>query len=526
MATSPSSAGGSNPGLIPNTTVQASPPNTEKQGSSARTVGPDVASPTIKPNDESAGEQVRRERQIPETNQPHESTTTPGQHAKTSPKTTAERPWPEVDCSRSDMKAEAANTERMKAKYGAPLVDDMDDTQLLLSYITRNGLQEDRKVTDDTIKTLIKAGHRLRTGVFDCENEEPQFRKDYGIIAKAAAPVTVASLRDSLPTPPQPRWTRMMEGEPRSLAERKCFNYRDTAFGVLLLLLFCQIYWTMASSVLTKTDALISELNSKFPTKEWYLEQHAASLRALQTANQPSTAEAAPPKPAPPPAAPPSTTATETKENKPPATAANETRESKPPPTRDELVTKIAELNTNYVMLNGLLRPVAYVFFHRLLPDFNLVPATKDEAKAQENSPASKAADSRDIFDPTPFQTQSATVCAVGRQVIDIMQKWLLPLLYGALGALVFVVRTLSNQARDRLFRKEAVVSLNLRVYLGIISGLAIGWFWGQGPSTPGTAGPMSLTTLSPFALAFIAGYGVEIFFALLDKLIAAFTNK
>jgi len=32
--------------------------------------------------------------------------------------------------------------------------------------------------------------------------------------------------------------------------------------------------------------------------------------------------------------------------------------------------------------------------------------------------------------------------------------------------------------------------------------------------------------TLSPFALAFLAGYSVELLFAAMDRLIAAFTNK
>jgi hypothetical protein len=83
-------------------------------------------------------------------------------------------------------------------------------------------------------------------------------------------------------------------------------------------------------------------------------------------------------------------------------------------------------------------------------------------------------------------------------------------------------------QARDRLFRKEALVSLVLRVFLGMISGLAIGWFWTHDSSSAQTAngGPMALSTLSPFALAFVAGYGVELFFALLDKIVSTFTNK
>src|SRR5205085_12580375 len=132
----------------------------------------------------------------------------------------------------------------------------------------------------------------------------------------------------------------------------------------------------------------------------------------------------------------------------------------------------------------------------------------------------------KDIFEPSDFQNKSASIRVVAVQVIDVMQKWLLPLLYGALGAMVFVVRTLSMQARDRLFRKEALVALSLRVYLGMISGLAIGWFWTASPPVSGPAGAVSITTLSPFALAFVAGYGVDLFFSLLDKIVSAFSNK
>ena len=44
---------------------------------------------------------------------------------------------------------EFALYECMKTKYGRDLVTDMDDAQLLLSYFTRNGLAEDRKINDD-----------------------------------------------------------------------------------------------------------------------------------------------------------------------------------------------------------------------------------------------------------------------------------------------------------------------------------------------------------------------------------------
>jgi hypothetical protein len=195
----------------------------------------------------------------------------------------------------------------------------------------------------------------------------------------------------------------------------------------------------------------------------------------------------------------------------------------------DELVSKVGELNANYSILGKFLRPFSWFFFQpdkkdtadSQKKDEATQPPAKEPATAQSPSPLSDQ-----IFEPSKFQNESESLKAVARQLIDVMQKWLLPLLYGALGAMVFVVRTLSVQARDRLFRREALVSLILRVFLGMISGLAIGWFWAVKPQDAPASGAMSVSTLSPFALAFVAGYGVELFFALLDKIVSTFTNK
>jgi len=192
--------------------------------------------------------------------------------------------WPEVDCSKPHEEVEKAITECMKTKYGVTLVTDMDDAQLLLSYVSRNGLQEDRKINDGTIETLIASWQHLRTGVFDSEKEEPTFRKSYGILAKAAEPVTVVSLRDSLTTAPYHRWG--FETIVRPIAEIACVRYRNYAIVALILLLGAQIYWTVISSVLAKADAIISELN-RAPTAAYYIDQEnvrrAAVAKALRT---------------------------------------------------------------------------------------------------------------------------------------------------------------------------------------------------------------------------------------------------
>jgi hypothetical protein len=58
-------------------------------------------------------------------------------------------------------------------------------------------------------------------------------------------------------------------------------------------------------------------------------------------------------------------------------------------------------------------------------------------------------------------------------------------------------------------------VHYTLRLNIGLLAGLAVGWF--TKPTDP------SVASLSPFALAFVAGYGNELFFVFLDKVVHAF---
>jgi hypothetical protein len=93
-------------------------------------------------------------------------------------------------------------------------------------------------------------------------------------------------------------------------------------------------------------------------------------------------------------------------------------------------------------------------------------------------------------------------------------------MLYGGLGAIAYALRTLAQQSRDRLYRAENETADSLRTWLGVIAGLAIGWFFAPDKSTGAGLG-----ALSPLALAFVAGYSVDLLFAAMDRLVAAFSG-
>jgi hypothetical protein len=102
--------------------------------------------------------------------------------------------------------------------------------------------------------------------------------------------------------------------------------------------------------------------------------------------------------------------------------------------------------------------------------------------------------------------------------LLVFLSSFLLPLAYGLLGACAYVLRKLSDEIEKLTYAHDARVRYSLRLNIGMLSGLAVGWFIKPG------AGDAALVSLSPLALAFVAGYGSELFFVALDKLVQAFT--
>jgi hypothetical protein len=103
--------------------------------------------------------------------------------------------------------------------------------------------------------------------------------------------------------------------------------------------------------------------------------------------------------------------------------------------------------------------------------------------------------------------------------VLQILQTYLLPLLYGWVGAMAFVLRSLIVTVKNKSFRVEQNVEYRLRVYLGVLAGLVIGWFL----SSKGTAGQAGIADLTPAAISFVAGYSVEILFSTMDRIVSGF---
>jgi hypothetical protein len=103
--------------------------------------------------------------------------------------------------------------------------------------------------------------------------------------------------------------------------------------------------------------------------------------------------------------------------------------------------------------------------------------------------------------------------------VLTAMQVYLLPLLYGLVGACAYVLRKLAGEIENRTVSDGSETQYQLRFYLGALAGMAVGWFF-----TPEST-PALFKSISPFALAFLAGYSVELLFAAMDRFITALSK-
>lgn len=116
--------------------------------------------------------------------------------------------------------------------------------------------------------------------------------------------------------------------------------------------------------------------------------------------------------------------------------------------------------------------------------------------------------------DPESLITQRFLFVNSVQSVIEVLNR-LLPILYGALGATAFLLRTLIPHIRQRTFSRQLADSISVRICLGMLCGAAIQWFFKDENQLQ-----IFERSISSSALAFLAGYSVDLLFSVMDGLI------
>jgi hypothetical protein len=99
--------------------------------------------------------------------------------------------------------------------------------------------------------------------------------------------------------------------------------------------------------------------------------------------------------------------------------------------------------------------------------------------------------------------------------IYGAISSYLLPVLYALLGACAYNLRDFSTRVKRRTYHPSSYAN-TARTIAAMTVGTIISLFNVFNNNT----------ALQPLAVAFLAGYGVEAFFAFLDALLTAFSNR
>ncbi|MBY5774226.1 hypothetical protein HFN63_29700 [Rhizobium leguminosarum] len=104
------------------------------------------------------------------------------------------------------------------------------------------------------------------------------------------------------------------------------------------------------------------------------------------------------------------------------------------------------------------------------------------------------------------------------RRKMSIYSQWVLPALYGALGALIFYMRAVLNP----ILPDPPIEKIIHRVALGAFAGIIFAWFWTPPPDAMKEFSGLSVNS---FAIAFLIGFGIDVFFTALDRFVLFLQN-
>ena len=113
--------------------------------------------------------------------------------------------------------------------------------------------------------------------------------------------------------------------------------------------------------------------------------------------------------------------------------------------------------------------------------------------------------------------------------VLEALSTYIVPILYGLLGAFAYVLREIAKEVRAVTFSHRSRIRYSLRLSLGLLAGIAVGFIFAPDVDvgTVQEGDPvLTLERLGPMALAFLAGYSVELVFAVMDRIVSSFGGE
>lgn len=352
----------------------------------------------------------------------------------------------------------------------------VEHAELLLSYATEHGLEIDREWVSSIIESK-----RLKENKHWTVDSEIKFWMAYKSLSKTVQPVSVESLlateREIVVHPNF--FQRLLKIKSRlSFSRRSVRYYILTAAAFMTALLFIQIFSLKGTTLLNNiqiNSARIDEITLR-----------DGELRLLLNAD---------------------------------ATNQSATQE------RYRLESEKSQLDQEIRGSIELLEP-----WVKTLRRFAFLSPKVDNATEKSTQVKASSANTDSGPPPIPSGENIAEmdmntqigIIQEAQNFTQIIQLYLLPLLYGLIGGFVFVLRSLTNDIKNLVFSHYSDIKYSLRIILGALAGLIVGLLWGDIENQQISF----LKSLSNSGFAFIAGYGVEYLFDGIDRLVGSIGKK
>lgn len=356
--------------------------------------------------------------------------------------------------------------------------DSLYEAELLIRHTSMVGKDIPREILD----SILNAKQLARQGNLTFENES-KFWTAFSKLAKISYPVSVESLKSahvrSIPNGksfPQ-NFRNFFKYSDADLA---AIQFRGLAIFVVLLIIVLQIYWLVGVNIIKKIDKLEGRVGTKISKADKNnsnsKDTHSISAKTIL-----------------------------------------------------EIQQKSLELNTSYEFLYKWNNPVTWVLNIDLSHYLN-------GAHSEHASDADHSAKDHFVFVAQPADqdlTLKNITIDLARFIIDSLNFFCLPFLYGLMGATAYVLRKLSHDIATVTYTPQSNVEYRLRITLGAMAGMAVVWLFhpssivlGDEIQNGSNVFGGIFDALSPLALAFIAGYSVEVMFSVMDTTIAKFSEN
>lgn len=337
-------------------------------------------------------------------------------------------------------------------------------TQLILQYVASKGIAVSPEIinTITASKEIVESNKKLNS------KEEADFWVSYTELSKLIQPVTVKSLkciREEFGV-----YSGFVKKKKISYAERVQGFYRKTGIAVLLIVLATQVLWLWQNYILKESNETSNKLKASYQTL------HTIKKDGLKDTQKKYQAEI----------------------------------------DVLELNQKLKIQKKNLEKYTSPLQMVCYPF--RV---FGLPCGIKEKFEATPSSNTNpvneEILDYKEMFDEAYLNHIQELTFSV-----EILTLYLLPLAYGLLGSCTYILRVIALEIEKQIYVREHDIQYALRILLGTFAGFVIGWFISSDADINGGFSPAKL---SPFAIAFLAGYSVELLFTMLDKIVSVYSG-